>query len=96
MDLSIIIPTFARRRQVLRLLGSIRRQWAPPEFEAIVVSNLEDLGLKRDLAGYDARFRLLSSGKIGVNRARNFGVEAARGDILLFLDDDCFIDDPFF
>lgn len=98
IELSIIIPTHIRSRdkarQALRrrCLNSILRQDYPlARWELLIVSNLED----SDLLG-DGRFsgRVLTVGKVGVNRARNAGARASKGRFLLFLDDDCELGDP--
>jgi len=34
--------------------------------------------------------------ELGVNRARNLGLQAASGKIVLFVDEDCYLEDPLF
>lgn len=102
--ISIIVPTLGDQEKLKRLLTSIQKQKfsGPPEiFEVIVVVN----GAKSQLA--DADFQKLSTlfGPIlkfqflnqkGVNVARNAGLRQAQAAIVLFLDDDCELHEPYF
>lgn len=91
--LSVIIPTHLRSESLERALASFRDQTMAREaFEIIVVSNLDDRRSKYHVdqakaLGLDAHFFFV--GAVGVNRARNLGLERARGEILFFMDDDC-------
>jgi GT2 family glycosyltransferase/peptidoglycan/xylan/chitin deacetylase (PgdA/CDA1 family) len=87
---SIIIPTRQRPVLLARVLDSLSCQ-SEGDFEVIVVCDGEDPGT-RLLAGSHAAPFPLSWIFLPENRgsaaARNAGAAAARGDILLFLDDD--------
>lgn len=91
--LSLVIPTHRRANSLERLLASIARQdLRRDEFEVLVVANLDDSETRRvceavALRGLEIRFLVV--GSIGANRARNLGIENSRGEVLLFLDDDC-------
>ncbi len=102
-EISIVIPTLSRPYQVLKLLQSIFSQRDAPQFEILVVSNLEDqkllnlvtlLSLQQKADSSKFLLKLFVVGVLGVNRARNLGIEVAAGNILLFIDDDCVMDDP--
>lgn len=93
-DLSVIIPTShasgARLREFEGLLRDIRQQTSAPNFEVLVVANPPNSSLESKIGALgDPRFHYIKSDAMGANRARNRGIEEARGDILLFLDDDC-------
>ncbi len=95
MQVSIIIPTHKRHQALLNLLQSIYQQDLPPkELEVHVVSNLKDSSLQKKL---DRHFKDQNNlnywevGDLGVNRARNLGVNNAQGAFLVFLDDDCYL-----
>jgi glycosyltransferase involved in cell wall biosynthesis len=94
--LSIIVPTHGARDGIDELLKSITRQASPPEYEVLVVANRADPHLREKLRDYGETFKYFETGKIGANRARNLGIEAARADVLLFLDDDCRLHRPDF
>ena len=96
--LSIIIPTHKRFFKANQLLKSLSEQNFPKEkLEVLLISNLADRGL-RERASYWSEiffsFKYKELGLKGVNKARNMGIRFARGDILYFLDDDCFLPHP--
>lgn len=91
--ISVIVPTHDRRDALAHTLAGLAAQEPPPDgFEVIVVDN-------GCTDGTPAFLRALAGGQGGVIRslrepapgpaaARNAGVAAARGDVLLFLGDD--------
>ncbi|MES2964641.1 MAG: glycosyltransferase family A protein [Bdellovibrionota bacterium] len=93
LRLSVVIPTHQRSESLALALASLRLQDFPrDEFEVLVVSNLDDAQVKSQVealtkAGVSAMY--LGVGRVGVNHARNLGIEKASGEILFFLDDDC-------
>lgn len=90
-ELSIVIPTFNRCRSLQRCLDSLRDQADAPPFEVIVVDDGCTDGTGEMLAAYDAPYplRTLTGENGGPGAARNRGVAAAEGGLVLFLDDDC-------
>jgi GT2 family glycosyltransferase len=48
-----------------------------------------------DFAEKYKRTRIVRAGK-GLGRARNAGIEAAKGDLITFTDDDCYLDDNYY
>ena len=91
-QLSVIIPTYQRRSLVLATLESLKRQEFAPPFEVIVVVDGSQDGTTESLRALDGLpFQLTvleQAMNLGQARARNRGAAAARGEILLFLDDD--------
>jgi glycosyltransferase involved in cell wall biosynthesis len=89
---SIIIPTYARREQLVGCLRSIVALDYPHDrFEVIVVDDgsphsLEDI-VKPFAEAID--LKLLRQSNAGPAAARNRGAASARGDFLVFTDDDC-------
>ena len=63
-------------------------------FMLVVVDNAPDTGLTREkLAGIeDTRLKIVSASRPGLSRARNRGVLAARGEVIVFTDDDAIVD----
>jgi glycosyltransferase involved in cell wall biosynthesis len=97
--LSVVIPTRDRRTTVERTVGRVLEQREPPEgFELIVVDNGSSDGtpalLQRLEADADGRLRALREPARGPAAARNAGVAAARGEVVLFLGDDTEPADP--
>ena len=89
--LSIVVPTLNRRDSVLRLLDALHSQSADAStFEAIVVVDGSTDGTLEAVRAHAAPFALrpIALPRSGRARARNEGVRAAEGEIVLFLDDD--------
>lgn len=89
--LSVVIPTFNRRDRLVRVLAALERQTTPAsEFEVIVVDDGSSDGttewLQQRKCGFELRAHRQANA--GPARARNAGVELARGEIVLFIDDD--------
>ncbi len=90
--LTVAIPTHNRSAILRQTLGQLTRVTVPAGFdwEVIVAQN----NCSDDTASMLAEFRsllplrALSEPRPGVNHARNAAVEAARGEIIVFTDDD--------
>lgn len=90
-DISVVVRSYNRVGLLCRLLDALLAQ-DHPSFEVVVVEQSIDVGAA-DAARLaelerDARVRVLRRPPLGGARARNVGAGAARGDILLFIDDD--------
>ncbi len=88
---SIIVPTFERQASLFRLLDALAAQSHPlADIEVIVVDDGSADGTPERLraARFPFDLRPLSQAHAGPAAARNLGVGAARGDIVLFFDDD--------
>ncbi len=96
MKLSLIVPSHHRFEEIKDLLKEIPLQNLDENaFEVLIVSNLEDPKLRslcKDSSLVNVFYHQV--GQVGVNRARNLGIEYSRGEILLFIDDDCRFPDP--
>lgn len=90
MRFSLIMPTINRVDEPKRFLDSLTKQ-TYPNFELIVVDQNPDERLTPILAMYEDKFPILHLRLkvIGASRARNAGLEYARGDLVAFPDDDC-------
>lgn len=92
--LSIVIPTFNRRQVLERTLPAVLAQDFPPEdLEVIVVVDGSNDGTVEFLDSLKPKFpfRKLEGPHRGAGAARNAGIGAAVGDLVLLLDDDCLI-----
>jgi peptidoglycan/xylan/chitin deacetylase (PgdA/CDA1 family)/glycosyltransferase involved in cell wall biosynthesis len=87
---SVVVPTYQRREVVLRTVCVLNRQEFHGDFEVIVVVDGSCDGSADALRKIDTRFQLtvLEQPNQGAASARNRGVAVARGELLLFLDDD--------
>ena len=92
LRLSIVLPTFNRRRRLERVLAGLDRQTVElSQFETIVV----DDGSTDDTADWLVHnsqraygLRHVRQTNSGPAKARNRGVSEARGQLILFIDDD--------
>jgi GT2 family glycosyltransferase len=87
----VVVPTHNRRERLARLLSGLERQHrAGARFEVVVVVDGSTDGTDSMLASLRSPYplRAIVRGQGGPASARNTAIEAARGDVLLFLDDD--------
>src|SRR6187200_1915127 len=91
-SLSVVIPTKDRADALARTLNALEGQDAGnAELEAIVIDNGssdDTVAQVRQRTGGTLSIRLLEQPQGGPAAARNAGVEAAKGEVLLFLGDD--------
>ena len=87
---SIIIPSFNREEQLTRLLACIDRlNPNSPPFEVVVVDDGSSPRVKTPINIRSYEIRLLRQENAGPAQARNLGAKQARGEYLIFIDDDC-------
>jgi glycosyltransferase involved in cell wall biosynthesis len=88
--LSVVVPTFNRRDRLERVLVSLAHQDLAEPFEVIVVSDGSTDGTDEYLDGPGTPLQVvaLRQRNQGPAAARNLGVERARADIIVFIDDD--------
>lgn len=86
---SVVIPTHERRQTVVRNVAALDRQTLR-DFEAIVVVDGSTDGTAEALRKLDVSFPLtvIEQPNRGVAAARIAGAGAAKGEVLLFVDDD--------
>jgi glycosyltransferase involved in cell wall biosynthesis len=82
-DISVIIPTYNRPCSLAALLERLLAD-SFQSMDIVVVS--QDTHAP---AGNDPRVRVVQINRPSLTRARNAGIAAATGRLLLFLDDDC-------
>jgi len=84
---SLIVPTIHRTSELERLLESLQEQAG--DFEVIVVDQNPDDRVVRIIERFsDALTLIRVPSSKGASRARNAGLDAARGEIVAFPDDD--------
>jgi len=89
--LSVVIPSFNRRDDLLRLLAALERQAIPQDaFEVVIVLDGSTDGSHAALRGRESPLtcRVLDQPNRGVAASRNAGIRAATHDIVVNLDDD--------
>ncbi len=87
---SVVIPTYQRRALVVASVEALARQAFDQPFEVIVAVDGSTDGTAAALRGLSVPISLtvLEQPNRGASAARNLGASAAKGEILLFLDDD--------
>jgi glycosyltransferase involved in cell wall biosynthesis len=93
--ISVIVPTYNRSRTLLQSLHSLQEQKLS-EFEIIVVDNAADPKVERSVKELNQTAKVTTQyvpePKLGLHHARHAGARAARGDVLVFTDDDATYD----
>jgi len=97
LEATVVISTYRRRDALSQLLRTLARQTLPlHRFEVLVVNNDpgDDIasmvtGIREELfASRPDRLRLMTCPLRGLSHARNAGIGAARGEVVVFIDDD--------
>lgn len=84
---SLIINTSDRAGPLQALLCALEHQ-SYPFFEVVVVVGPTHDYTAEVLSEYEGRIRVLHCPKANLGQSRNIGLAAARGDIVVFIDDD--------
>ena len=91
MKLSIVIPTMNRRELIARTLPTVLNQNLPPgEYEVVVVSDGSTDGTVDFIRSLKTpvQLRVIDGPHQGLAATRNAGIQAARSELVLLLDDD--------
>lgn len=88
MLVSVIIPTFNGRDTITQCLTALLNQDWDGDIEIIVVDDGSSDGTMESVRSFPG-VSLLRQNNAGPAAARNRGALTARGDVLLFTDDDC-------
>lgn len=101
MKVSIIIPTYGRPKVALACLKSIEKvkNEIPKPYEVIIVNNNKEK-LRKETSKVIKSVKLpiteIKSQPLGSVKARNKGINKAKGDVLIFFDDDTLIQNGYF
>jgi GT2 family glycosyltransferase len=101
LDASVIIPTHNRRDALLETLAALARiDYPPGRWEAVVVDDGSSDDTEESFRGWaevhpSVPVRYLRQCNAGPASARNRGAAAARGSILIFIDNDILVEHDF-
>src|SRR5215212_11526906 len=84
---SVVIPTYNRRRLVVEAVESALAQTYRP-LEILVVDDGSTDGTEAELHRFGSAVRYLKQPNQGAAAARNRGIRAATGELVAFLDSD--------
>jgi O-antigen biosynthesis protein len=88
LDISILLPTCKRTQLIERCLDALLRQRTTQTFEVVVIDNAPGGNSARDWRKLAPNVRLVNEPRRGLSYARNAGIKAALGKVLVFTDDD--------
>jgi glucosyl-dolichyl phosphate glucuronosyltransferase len=95
VKISVIIPTYRRPLTLLQALRSLQEQTLA-DFEIVVVDNAADSGIEGMVAEFNrtarVRARYIAHDAGGNSGARNRGALEAKGELLVYTDDDLTFD----
>lgn len=89
--LSVIVPTYQRCDSVARLLHALAQQTLTPEmYEVIISIDGSSDGTREMVEAFAAPYQLAHIWQTNSGRAvaRNAGIRSAKGEVLVFFDDD--------
>lgn len=88
---SVIIPSYNRPKALAECLSALNLQETILNYEVLVIDDGSQIPLTDHINTSDFRFplRILRQENQGPGAARNYGVQEAKGAIILFTDDDC-------
>lgn len=95
--ISIIIPAYNAQKYIERSVNSCLKQ-DYLDIEIIIVddgSKDETLNISRKLQKENSKIRILEKQNSGVSAARNLGIQFAKGEYILFLDADDYLEFDF-
>ena len=91
-SISVLLCTRNRQTKLPKAIESILRN-SYRDFELIVVDQSTDEESRVKAESFrDPRLVYIRTATVGLSRARNIAIRAARGDIVAFVDDDCICD----
>ncbi|HUM16439.1 MAG TPA: glycosyltransferase [Candidatus Nitrosotalea sp.] len=91
-SVSIIVPCFNGEPHIGACLAGLTRQ-TYPEYEVVVVDDASRDGTARVLKDFPFVKVVQNAENRGPGFSRNRGIEASGGDLLVFVDSDCVVDD---
>lgn len=100
IKVSLIIPTYNKASRLKIVLESLKRLKCEQNFEVIIVNDGSDDNTEVLLNQYETQLenlelRIITIKNSGRSFARNIGIKASRGNLLIFSDDDLILSSDF-
>lgn len=94
---SVVVPTFSRTEEIIELLESLEKQ-EDKNFEVILADGSLDDSVHHVVEQFKGRLKLkhLYHKGLGISESRNWGVDHAVGEMIVFFDSDCVIPPHYF
>ena len=93
MKFSVIVPTYNREEYIIKCIDSVLDQ-TYTKFEVIIVDDGSTDNTEKLVKKYqDKRIKYFKNKNHGIGYSRNFGINKATGDYILFLDSDDYLDE---
>lgn len=92
--ITIILPAYNAEKYISRCIESVLKQ-TYNNFEFIIIddgSTDNTLKIVEDFAKKDCRIKVISQNNCGVSKTRNHGVQIAKGEFIVFIDSDDYIE----
>ncbi|MFY8148880.1 MAG: glycosyltransferase [Prochlorococcaceae cyanobacterium] len=93
-ELSVLIPSHNPRRELLaKVLAALRQQSLPlDQWELLLIDNASTPSLSPVVLGWHPQARLVKEPRLGLTHARLRGLNEAKGELLVWVDDDNVLD----
>ncbi|OPJ65366.1 glycosyltransferase [Clostridium chromiireducens] len=96
MYISIVICTYNRSNLIKKCINSILNNNYPEDnYEIVIVNNNSEDDTEKICINFvenNTNIRYIFEEKIGLSNARNTGIDNAKGNIIIFIDDDTCVD----
>lgn len=98
--LSVIICTYNREKYIYKCLQNLANNRSNTDWELLVVDNKSTDNTLNEIKRFEqdynpANYRYILETEQGLSFARNRGIKEAKGDWLVFLDDDAFVKNDY-
>lgn len=96
--ISVVIPVYQTERYLRQCLESLVVQ-SFPDFEVVLIDDGSKDGsgaICDEYSAHDSRFSVVHVANGGVSKARNIGLERAKGDYIVFVDSDDWVEPDYF
>lgn len=95
MKISVILPTRNRINCLEKCIKSLEEQTKKPD-EVIIIGHVNDLDTEKFIKTLSSSLKInYLKTKGGSCKSRNLGIKNASGEILVFIDDDCILEDNY-